>query len=142
MRQTAHIVSNADFAKWVQKASSGGAAAAGPAGGAAGGGAAAAGGAKVDAKALFTAGNAATGATACGACHTLAAAGTTGTTGPNLDKVLKGKDAAFIKESIVNPSKEIAPGYQNGIMPPNYGDTLPGAQIDALVAYLVKSTSK
>ena len=64
------------------------------------------------------------GATACGACHTLADAGTTGSVGPDLDKVLKGKDAAFIKESIVDPDTEIAPGFQAGIMPPNYGETL------------------
>ena len=137
MRQTAHVVSGDAFAKWTQKASSGGAA-----GGGAAAGGAAAGGGKADGKALFASGNADTGATACGSCHTLAAAGTTGTTGPNLDKVLKGKDAAFIKESIVDPSKEIAPGFQNGIMPPNYGDTLSGAQVDALVQYLVKSTHK
>ena len=137
MRQTAHIVSSEDFDKWAQKASAGGAAAGG------GGGAGqSAGGAKVDPKALFASGNPDTGATACGSCHTLAAAGTTGTTGPDLGKVLKGKDAAFIKESIVDPSKEIAPGFQDGIMPPNYGDTLPGDQVDSLVEYLVKSTSK
>ena len=45
---------------------------------------------------------------ACGGCHTLAAAGSTGTTGPDLDGALKGKSTAFIKESIVDPNKEIA----------------------------------
>ena len=80
--------------------------------------------AAVDAKALFTNGNADTGATACGTCHTLADAGATGQVGPDLDKVLKGKDAAFIKESILDPDTEIAPGFQPGIMPPNFGDTL------------------
>ena len=48
---------------------------------------------------------------ACGSCHTLADAGTTGTIGPDLDKVLKGKDAAFIKQSIEDPNAEIAKGY-------------------------------
>ncbi len=139
MRQTAHVLARDDFDAWVQKASSGGAAGAGAP---AAGGAPAGGGAAVDAKALFASGNADTGATACGSCHTLAAAGTTGTTGPNLDKVLKGKDAAFIKQSIVDPSAQIAPGYQDGIMPPNFGSTLSGPQVDALVQYLVKSTSK
>ena len=47
-----------------------------------------------------------------------------GTVGPDLDKVLKGKDEAFIKQSIVDPSAEIADGYQDGIMPPNFGQTL------------------
>ena len=34
----------------------------------------------------------------------------TARSGPNLDKVLKGKDAAFIKQSIVDPDAEIAEG--------------------------------
>ena len=57
---------------------------------------------------------------ACGACHTLADAGTTGTTGPDLDKVLKGKDATFIQQSIEDPNAEIAKRLPGGIMPPNY----------------------
>ena len=60
----------------------------------------------------------------CEACHTLADAGTTGTIGPDLDKVLKGKDEAFIKQSIEDPSAEIADGYSDGIMPPSYEQTL------------------
>jgi cytochrome c oxidase subunit II len=131
MRSTVHVVSRADFAKWVQKMTAGKAAAGG-------GGAKAA----IDPKQLFTSGNADTGATACGACHTLADAGTTGQTGPDLDKVLKGKDAGFIKESIVTPDKQIAPGYQPGVMPPNFSATLSPQQIDALVQYLSKVTNK
>ena len=95
-----------------------------------------------NAKQLFTNGNADTGATACGTCHTLADAGTKGQVGPDLDKVLKGKDAAFIKESIVDPDKVIAQGFQAGIMPPNFGDTLSAEQVDALVKYLAKVTNK
>jgi cytochrome c oxidase subunit 2 len=131
MRQTAHVLSKPDFAKWVQSKT------AKPA--AAGGGAQTA---TIDAKKLFTEGNPDTSATACGTCHTLADAGTTGTTGPDLDKVLKGKDAAFIKQSILQPSAEIAPGYQDGIMPSNFGDTLSPEQVDALVQYLSKVTNK
>src|SRR5919204_2971 len=61
---------------------------------------------------------------------------------PDLDKVLKGKDAAFIKESILDPNKVIAPGYQPNIMPPNFGDTLSAQQVDALVKYLSDVTNK
>jgi cytochrome c oxidase subunit II len=132
MRQTAHILAPADFDKWVQKMT------AKPAGGGGGGG----GGAAVDAKQLFTSGNADTGATACATCHTLADAGAKGQVGPELDKVLKGKDAAFIKESILQPDKEIAPGFQGGVMPPNFGDTLSAEQVDALVKYLSEVTNK
>jgi cytochrome c oxidase subunit 2 len=133
MRQTAHILSPADFDKWVQKMT------AKPAAGGGGGGG---GGAAVDAKQLFANGNADTGATACATCHSLADAGAKGQVGPDLDKVLKGKDAAFIKESILDPNKEIAPGYQPGVMPPNFGDTLSPQQVDALVKYLSEVTNK
>jgi cytochrome c oxidase subunit 2 len=132
MRQTAHILAPAAFDKWVQKMT------AKPAGGGGGGG----GGAAVDAKQIFTSGNADTGATACATCHTLADAGAKGQVGPDLDKVLKGKDAAFIKQSILTPNKVIAPGYQPGVMPPNFGDTLSAEQVDALVKYLSQVTNK
>ena len=131
MRQTAHVMTKADFAAWVRKNSrqQGG-----------GGGGGRAGGAAPDAKTLFTNGKDSTGATPCGACHTLSEAGTTGTTGPNLDQVLKGKDEAFIKESIEKPDAEIAPGFSKGIMPPNYGSTLSAAEIDAIVKFLSQAT--
>src|SRR3954465_4183708 len=116
MRQTAHVLPKDQYAAWVKKMSTQ-AAGGGAAGGAAGGGGAGGGGAKaaVNAKALFAQGETQTGATACGACHKLADAGTAGGVGPDLDKVLKGKDAAFIHESIVNPNAEIAPGFDKGI---------------------------
>ena len=75
----------------------------------------------------------------CGSCHTFSAAGATGTIGPNLDDVLKGKDAAFVRESIVDPNKVIAPGFQPNIMPQNFGTTLSAKQIDVLVAFLIQS---
>jgi cytochrome c oxidase subunit II len=132
MRQTAHVLSQADFDKWLKKMTSR------PAAGGGGGGA----GAVVNAKALFTSGDADTGATACATCHTLADAGAKGEVGPDLDKVLKGKDAAFIKESILDPDKEIAAGFQPGVMPSNFGDTLSPEQVDALVKYLSEVTNK
>jgi cytochrome c oxidase subunit 2 len=129
MRSTTHVVSPAAFDKWIaqQKA---------PAQAAGAGGAAK----QADGKTLFTDGNGA--ATACGACHKLADAGTAGETGPDLDKVLKGKDAAFIEESILSPDKEIAPGFQGGIMPKNYGDTLSDDERTALVKYLGQVAGK
>jgi mono/diheme cytochrome c family protein len=77
----------------------------------------------------------------CSGCHTLKAAGSTGTTGPDLDTVLKGKPASFIKTSIVDPNAEIAKGYPSDVMPQNFGTTLSGDEINALVQYLVESTS-
>jgi cytochrome c553 len=77
----------------------------------------------------------------CGSCHTLAEANATGQVGPNLDDVLKGKDAAFIHESIVDPNAEIASGFSAGIMPETYASSLSDQQIADLVAFLVQSTS-
>jgi mono/diheme cytochrome c family protein len=77
-----------------------------------GGGGTTAPGEKPDGKAIFT------GASSCGGCHTLKDAGTSGTTGPDLDKGLKGKSKAYIRESIVDPDKVVTPGYKGGIMPP------------------------
>jgi len=140
MRQTAHVMTKADFTAWVRKTSAQQGGGGGGAGGAGGGGGGQASGAAPDAKALFTNGKDSTGATPCGACHTLSEAGTSGTTGPNLDQVLKGKDAAFIKESIEKPDAEIAKGFSKGIMPPNYASTLSAPERDALVKFLSEAT--
>src|SRR4051794_7403671 len=133
MRQSAHVVPAATFDKWLTalrtKAAGGGQAAAG---GAAGGGA------TPDGKSVFTK----AASPPCGSCHTLADAGTTGTIGPNLDKFLKGKNAKFVQESIEDPSAYVEKGFQNGIMPSNYKDTLQPAEIKALTDYLVKVATK
>jgi mono/diheme cytochrome c family protein len=75
----------------------------------------------------------------CGSCHTFKAGSATGTVGPDLDTALKGKDAAFVHESIVDPNKVIASGYQPNIMPQNFGQTLTPTQINDLVAFLTQS---
>jgi mono/diheme cytochrome c family protein len=77
----------------------------------------------------------------CASCHTLQEAGASQTVGPDLDDVLKGKDAAFIHESIVDPNAEIASGYAAGIMPQTYGDQLNDQQLADLVAFLGQATS-
>ena len=125
MRQTAHVVPPDDFTKWVADRAAGNQ----PGGEEETGGNAAA----PDGKAIFT-------DSGCGGCHALSDAGTTGGTGPNLDDVLADKDEAFIHESIVDPSKEIAPGFQDGIMPPTYGESLTKTELDALVKYLHEVT--
>jgi cytochrome c oxidase subunit II len=72
---------------------------------------------------------------ACSSCHTYGPAGSTATVGPNLDTALKGKDAQFILESIVDPSAEVAAGFQD-IMPKDYGTKLDQKQLADLVAFL------
>jgi cytochrome c oxidase subunit 2 len=119
MRQTAYVMPEAKFNDWLQKQINPPAAAPGAA--------------APDGKAVFN-------ANGCNSCHTLADAGASGNVGPNLDKALAGKDDAFIKESIVDPNKEIAKGFPADVMPPNFGQIIKPAEIDALVAYLAKVT--
>ena len=124
MRATAVVEEDAKFTAWLGKL--GRPAAAAPAAGGGGGGAGA------DGKTIFA-------STGCGGCHTLSEAGQDGTVGPNLDEVLKGKDEGFIRQSIVDPSAEIADGYTDQ-MPPGYGDQLGPEKLDALVKYLSEVT--
>ncbi len=74
----------------------------------------------------------------CGACHTFAAAGTKATVGPNLDTTLKGKNSAFVRESILDPNATIARGYHADVMPTTYRSQLTSRQIADLVAFLLK----
>jgi cytochrome c oxidase subunit 2 len=131
MRQSAHVVAPGEFDKWLADLRSKG----GPGGGQAGGGGG--GAAKPDGKTLFTSVE-----PKCSSCHTLADAAADATIGPNLDKVLKGKDAAFIQQSIEDPSAEVEKGFQDGIMPTNYKDTLQPEEIKALTDYLVEAATK
>ncbi len=73
----------------------------------------------------------------CGICHTLAAAGTNSATGPNLDDALKGQDAKFIEQSIVDPNADIAQGFNPGVMPQDFGTTLSAKDLQGLVQYLL-----
>jgi cytochrome c oxidase subunit 2 len=82
----------------------------------------------------------------CGSCHTLAAAGATAKVGPDLDKLPQWATEAkqpldqFIRTSIVNPNAYVQPGFQKNVMPPF--SSLPKAQLDALVQYLIQSSKK
>jgi mono/diheme cytochrome c family protein len=73
----------------------------------------------------------------CGACHTFAPAGTSGSVGPDLDEALQGKDAEFIRQSIVDPNAEITQGFSAGVMPQNFGQELSPKQLNDLVAFLM-----
>jgi mono/diheme cytochrome c family protein len=72
----------------------------------------------------------------CGGCHTFTPAGAKGTVGPNLDEALQGKDAAFIRQSVVDPNAEVTSGFSAGVMPQDYEQKLTPKQLDDLVAFL------
>jgi cytochrome c2 len=74
----------------------------------------------------------------CGSCHTFAAAGTRATVGPNLNTALKGKSAAFVRQSIVDPNATIASGYQQDVMPATYQSQLTARQIADLLTFLLQ----
>jgi mono/diheme cytochrome c family protein len=76
----------------------------------------------------------------CAGCHTLAAANAGGTVGPDLDKALRGQTAAMITESIVAPNAKITKGYPSSVMPQNFEQVIPPAQLKQLVDFLVSST--
>jgi mono/diheme cytochrome c family protein len=78
-------------------------------------------------------------ATNCGGCHTLSQGGTTGTIGPNLDQVLPGQSPMQISQSITDPEAQIAAGFPSGVMPANYGTTLPPEDLQALVQFLTQA---
>jgi cytochrome c oxidase subunit 2 len=98
-------------------------------------------------KALFV------GAGGCRACHTLAAAGTTGTVGPNLGQRLKSdcqtpaskklRGATLsqcITTAITQPYKYLPSGYQAGVMPSNFSQSLGSTKVQALVSFLASVT--
>ena len=132
MRSTAYVVSPSRFEDWLAKQSAPPAAAGGGGGSTSGGGDG--GGGTVDLAAIGK--ETFTGAGTCGACHKLADAGTTGTTGPDLDQVLNGASEDEIRTDIVDPGAEVPDGYQDGIMPADFGDRLSQQQLDGLVTYL------
>jgi mono/diheme cytochrome c family protein len=76
----------------------------------------------------------------CAQCHGLEPGGGSGV-GPNLGDALKGKDANFIHESIVNPNKEIAQGFPPNVMPQTFEQQIPPDKLDALVQYLLKNAN-
>lgn len=95
-------------------------------------------------KAIFT------GSSGCAGCHTFTPAGSSGTIGPDLDSAPAADAkadgnmalAAFIKQSIIDPSAYIAKGYSDGLMPKTFGTSLSSKQIDDLVAFILSGTKQ
>jgi mono/diheme cytochrome c family protein len=80
----------------------------------------------------------------CAGCHTLK--GGANGTGPTLGTIgtvaatrKPGTEAAaYIRESIVAPNAFVVQGFQTGVMPQTYNQTLTAEQIDQLVAFLLE----
>jgi cytochrome c oxidase subunit II len=133
MRQFVRVMPEDAFDRWIrqQGQDGGGGAPAGESGGGEGASGGGGGGAAADGEQIFA-------AQGCGSCHTLAAAGASGTVGPDLGK-LADTDEAFVRESIVKPSADVAQGFPDGVMPTDFADKLSTEELDALVKYLLES---
>jgi cytochrome c oxidase subunit II len=127
MRAPVRVLGQQAFAAWLEEKSA--------AGGEEGGGAAAGGAAAALGKKTFA-------SAGCGGCHAFTPAGTDAEIGPSLDNLAADAEKAgkplddYIRESIVNPSAYVVPGYKNGVMPATFGDTLKPDELDGLVAFL------
>jgi cytochrome c oxidase subunit II len=121
MRQNVRVVSPTAFTTWIDKQKQ-------PASAQGGGGTTAA---KPDGAQVFA-------DNGCGSCHTLAVANATGTVGPDLGKI-KNATAAFIRESIVDPNKDVTKGFPPNTMPQDFSSKLSEDELDALVDYILKA---
>ncbi len=78
----------------------------------------------------------------CGGCHAFEPAGTDAQIGPSLDDLAASAEQAgvpvadYVRQAIVDPDAVLAEGYQEGVMPKDFAESLSPEQLDALVAYL------
>ncbi|MGA9532835.1 MAG: cytochrome c oxidase subunit II [Anaerolineales bacterium] len=81
----------------------------------------------------------------CVACHTLDDAGATGTVGPELNGIgeraasrVDGMDAQeYLRQSIVEPGAYVVEGFDDGLMPRDFGERMTDAELNAIVNYLL-----
>jgi cytochrome c oxidase subunit 2 len=144
MRAPVRVLSQADFAAWLEQRAAepeeGGGAGEGEEGeGEEGGGEG--GGAQELGRTTFA-------QAGCGGCHTFAKAGTDSQIGPSLDDLAAAAEEAgmpldeFVRSSIVDPDAVIAPDYQPGVMPKDFAQSLSPEELDALVAYLTGESTE
>lgn len=69
----------------------------------------------------------------CIGCHSTNGLDGTGPTWQGLGATV---DDEYLRRAIVDPNADIAPGYEPGVMPATYGDSLSSEEVDALVAYI------
>ena len=80
----------------------------------------------------------------CTGCHTIEGL-STATIGPNLTTigtvaVTRNPEQTaeeYIRESILSPSTFVVEGFQDNIMPKNFGDLIPAPELDDLLAFLL-----
>jgi hypothetical protein len=72
----------------------------------------------------------------CFACHLFQGEG--GPIGPELTTIGARRNAEYLRESILRPQDQIAPGFEPfaALMPSDFGQRLSAAQLDTLVRFL------
>jgi mono/diheme cytochrome c family protein len=75
-------------------------------------------------------------ANGCGSCHTFRPANARAMFGPDLAATLQGMPASYIRESIVNPRAAAAAGWEGGIMPEDFAQRIPPAELERLVEFI------
>ncbi len=132
MRQFVRVVPESEFDSWIseqQEAAGGGGGGEGEPAEEQGGG---------EEQAAGSAGEQIFTSAGCAGCHALAAAGSDSDVGPDLGQLSQANER-YVRESIVDPGAEIAEGFEDGVMPANFGEELSEEEIDALVKYLLES---
>ncbi len=70
----------------------------------------------------------------CGACHMVA--GEEGDLGPDLNAIGTERSHQYLRRAILNPNADIAEGYEEDLMPDDYGTRLFAGELEMLIEYL------
>lgn len=70
----------------------------------------------------------------CGMCHVIG--DELGAIGPDLSAIGLQRDREYLRRSIINPDADIAKGFEEGMMPFDYGELLYANEVEMLVDYL------
>lgn len=73
----------------------------------------------------------------CGACHIIGE--DEGDMGPALNTIGGTHDAAYIRRGIIDPNAEIAEGFEEDLMPDDFGAQMYASELELLVNHLVES---
>jgi cytochrome c oxidase subunit II len=141
MRAPVRVLPQTEFSRWLaeeraaEAPAGGGASSGGQSGGSLGSGSSGSSASSALGKTTFA-------SAGCGGCHTFRPAGTDAQVGPDLDNLAADAKKAnqpedqYIEQSITDPNAVLTAGYQPGVMPTTFGQTLSQEELDGLVAFL------
>ncbi len=74
----------------------------------------------------------------CGMCHAIGSITPSAAIGPDLNNIGNKKDAAYIRQSILEPNAVVAEGFMP-IMPPDFAHKMTAGELEMLVKFLVNA---